>query len=292
MLFLLIEVTMSSPNFLIFGGPNSGKTHYAGQLVGRLKHKPNDFKIRIGDGASSDIAALTQVLTKLEEGNSADHTPIDQYSKIYLPLVSKAGQHIDLNWPDYGGEQISEIFKQREVPIDWQNRIESSDGWILFIRLSSETTYPDALKKLTSVQSKNNAQKEKRPDIWDANAHYIELIQILCHVGGIHLNSNPNKPPLVIALSCYDEINVEDKTPDEVFCEKLPLFSKFINNVWPQNKISIWGVSALGKSLSAESNDEDFIDCGPENNGWVIAPKQHCKDSDLAAPLSWLLDRI
>ncbi|MCB5461758.1 hypothetical protein BCT70_011270 [Vibrio lentus] len=283
---------MSSPNILIFGGPNSGKTHFAGQLVGRLKHKSTKFKVRRGNGESADIAALTQVLTCLEEGNSADHTPTNQYGQIHIPLVDSNGNHVDINWPDYGGEQISNLFKQREVPKEWQQRIEHSEGWILFIRLSSETTFPDALEQLTTSPRHDEAIEEKRPDIWDANAYYIELVQILCHVGRIFLNSSNQKPTLSIALSCFDELKIDDMTPEQVLQKYLPLFTSFINNIWPSDKLSVWGVSPLGKPLKSDSNDEDFVDEGPETQGWVIPPNQNRKDSDLSLPLSWILDSL
>lgn len=283
---------MSSPNLLIFGGPNSGKTHYAGQLVGRLKRSSNYFKVRVGEGLSSELTALTQVLTRLEEGNSADHTPTGDYSEVFLPLEGENGSKLDLSWPDYGGEQVSSLFSRREVPSEWKERIENAHGWFLFIRLSAETTYPDALKELTSIRVESSSVLQQRPDIWDANAYYIELIQMLCHVGNLNLVSKKDKPALAIALSCYDEICDDKFTPNEMLAQKLPLFSAFIKNVWPEDKLSVWGVSPLGKELKPDSYDDDFIDEGPENQGWIVESNSISKQDDLTAPLSWILSKL
>ena len=281
---------MSSPNLLIFGGPNSGKTHYAAQLVGRLKRNPGKLSIRVGDG-STDLSALEEVLSKLEDGNSADHTPTQQYSEINLPLQNENKQNFDLFWPDYGGEQISNLFKERAIDPQWRERLKESNGWLLFIRLSSETTYPDALSDLTAI-SANKSEEFKRPDIWDANAYYIELLQMLCHVAEINLTSPQNKPPIGIILSCYDEVHESEKTPADLMKSRLPLLNAFIKNTWLEEKVSIWGGSALGKKLKSNSQDDDFIDDGPENQGWVISPTDNNQNKDLSAPLAWMLDSL
>lgn len=282
---------MKSSELLLLGGPNSGKTHYAGQLFGRLKRRPGKLRIRTGDGASVNLSALEDVLTQLEDGNSAQHTHSDQYSEILFPLIDSNDMTIDLYWPDYGGEQLSQVFKQREISADWRKRLQNAEGWLIFIRLSGEKTYPDALSKLTSIPS-NIPRETIRPEIWDANVYWVELLQMLCHVAGLNLSSRANKPPLAIVLSCFDEVFEEGKVPSEILKNKLPLFYSFIQTTWPLEMTSIWGVSSLGKTLKPNSNDDAFIDEGPEYQGWVIAPGQNEKNNDLTAPLSWVLEKI
>ncbi len=282
---------MKNAEILLLGGPNSGKTHYAGQLFGRLKRRPNHIKIRSGDGTSVNLTDLDDVLTKLEDGNAAEHTRADQYSDILFPLIDNNGNVIDLYWPDYGGEQLSQVFKQREIPSDWRKRLQHSDGWMIFIRLSGEKTYPDALIKLASI-SNTTPEETTRPDIWDANAYWVELLQMMCHAAGIGLSSKAGKPPLAIILSCFDEVFDKEKEPEDILKSKLPLFYSFIRATWAKETTSIWGVSSLGKTLTSKSNDEDFKDNGPEYQGWVIPPGETQKYDNLTAPLSWILDRI
>ncbi|WP_421420502.1 hypothetical protein ACN9JF_17275 (plasmid) [Pseudoalteromonas lipolytica] len=281
---------MKTPEILLLGGPNSGKTHYAGQLYGRLKRRPNNLKIRSGDGSSVNLIALEGVLTNLEDGNAAEHTPSEQYDQILFPLVDSKSNELDLYWPDYGGEQLKLLFEQREVPSAWRERLESSDGWLLFIRLSSETTYPEAITKLASLPEQR-PEKSLRQETWDANAYWIELLQVLCSVANYGITSKESKPPLAILLSCFDEYHIEGKEPKEVLKQKLPLFYQFISSNWLENDLSVWGVSALGKNLSHDSNDDGFIDDGPEYQGWVIPHNETSENSDLTAPICWLIDK-
>lgn len=50
---------MPTPELMLLGGPNSGKTHYAGQLYGRLRRNPGLLRLRKDQGTPSDISALT-----------------------------------------------------------------------------------------------------------------------------------------------------------------------------------------------------------------------------------------
>lgn len=281
---------MKTPEILLLGGPNSGKTHYAGQLYGRLKRRPEKLKIRSGDGSSTNLTALESVLTSLEDGKAAEHTPAEQYDQILFPLIDSGDNKLDLYWPDYGGEQLKQLFEQREVPSAWRERLESSEGWLLFIRLSGEKTYPDAIAKLASLPEER-PEENRRLETWDANAYWIELIQIICSVADYGITAQKNKPPLAIILSCFDENVTEDQTPSEILKAKLPLFYQFINSNWLKENLSIWGVSALGKALTPQSNDDSFIDEGPEYQGWVVAPDSYEQSSDLTAPISWLIDK-
>ncbi|MDH5925055.1 hypothetical protein L8S13_01995 [Vibrio lentus] len=281
---------MLTPEIILLGGPNSGKTHYAGQFYGRLQRNPGKLKLRKDQSTPSDLSALEGVLKRLENGNSADHTPTETWSEITLPLVDAQGRHIELIWPDYAGEQLKEVFNNREVPASWRQRLIGADGWFVLIRLNSETIYPDALEQLASSDF-DSSRSVSRVGNWDANSYWIETLQILGHVAGISATSKRFKPRLAILLSCYDELETENLTPVEVLRRKLPLLESFIDSNWDANAVSIWGLSSLGKELKIDTGDDDFIDEGPECQGWVINPEGGVQDSDLSKPLAWLLDK-
>lgn len=282
---------MLTPEIVLLGGPNSGKTHYAGQLYGRLQRNPGKLKLRTDNSTPPDLSALEAVLQALENGYAADHTSTETWSEIELPLIDELGRHINLLWPDYGGEQLKEVFSNREVQLSWKERLVKSEGWFLLIRLSTETTYPDALENLAKQENREHEQT-KRIHKWDGNAYWVELLQILCHVAGISISSMSQKPKLAIMLSCYDESYDKDKKPEDILQEKLPLLSAFIKSNWQTDSATVWGLSSLGKTLNSTSEDDDFIDDGPELQGWIIDPKGGEQNSDLSQPLAWLLDKI
>jgi len=60
---------------------------------------------------------------------------------------------------------------------------------------------------------------------------------------------------------------------------KTSLFNQFIHSIWDSHKLKIYGLSAQGQSLSKDEIDDDYIDEGPENKGYLILPNgEKCKD--------------
>jgi hypothetical protein len=137
---------MLTPEIVLLGGPNSGKTHYAGQLYGRLQRNPGALSLR---GAPADLSAFQEVLRCIENGNAASHTPHSTWTEVCLPLQDKTGRAMDLNWPDYGGEQLTQVQATRSVDFQWHERLSKANGWLLLIRLKAEVIFPVALEKLT-----------------------------------------------------------------------------------------------------------------------------------------------
>jgi len=279
---------MHTPELVVLGGPHSGKTHFGGQLYGRMQRKPGRLRLRREQGTPTDLSAFAEVLRCLENGHAADHTATNTWAEVSLPLVDTLGNAIDLRWPDYGGEQIRQVFDTRSVPAAWQARLAKADGWVLLIRLGMETTYRDAIEELAK-HTEERTPNTVRPGKWDANAWWVELLQLLLHVAGVGVVARIQRPRLAVLLSCYDELRKGEEPPREVLAEVLPLVSTFIESNWSEDAVSIWGLSALGKLLEKNSEDESFIDNGPEAHGWVVPPEGGLQDTDLTRPLAWLV---
>ncbi|WP_186156591.1 hypothetical protein [Burkholderia gladioli] len=278
---------MNNPTIVVLGGPNSGKTHLAGQIYGRVQRRPGHFRLRKEDGTPADLSALEEVLSALENGNAAGHTPSGTWAEVKLPLVSGSGARVDLHWPDYGGEQLDEVFQKRSVPESWRARLREADSWIVLIRLKTETVYSDALQQLVE-HAHTKAKPEARAEKWDANAKWVELLQILLHVTGQGTANRLSRPRLLVLLSCYDELGVEGDAPMLQLERHLPLLASFLKSTWTSSDLSVWGLSALGRQLTQNSADDDFINLGPEYQGWVIHPDGGNRDCDLTKPLGWL----
>lgn len=275
---------MHTPEIVLLGDSDSGKTHYAGQLLRRLLRNPGLLELR---DTPADFSALKEVLLCLANGNAAGHTSTDTWTDVLFPLKDKRGHLLDLRWPDYGGEQLKTVFTERQVTENWRAQLRQAEGWLLLIRLRKETTYPDALAELAKRSADGNGTTV-RAGTWDANARWVELLQMLLHVAGVGTVSRREQPRLAVLLSCYDELTTDNLLPDQVLAKHLPLVAAFIDSLWTPDARSIWGLSALGRLLEASSDDENFINQGPEHQGWVVTPDGQ-KDSDLSRPLAWLL---
>lgn len=233
--------------------------------------------------------ALKEVFDCLEEGRAAEHTPANTWVEILLPLVDAQGKALDLRWTDYGGEQLRRVFDERAAQERWRTQLREARGWLLLIRLQGETVYQNALQKLIELADGRNGTTE-RAGKWDANAYWVELLQILLYVAGLGTVARRAQPRLAVLLSCYDELEGTGGLQlRQVLAQQLPLVASFIDNVWSPDAVSVWGLSALGRHLEKNSADEHFINDGPEFQGWIIAPEGGQPNPDLSRPVAWLL---
>lgn len=282
---------MSAPDVLVLGGSGAGKTHFAGQLLGRMRHDRNG-KLRIRPGGVEDLSKLEEVLECLEEGRAAGHTPAETWTGIRCELETEDGTPVLLEWPEYAGERLFAMVERRLISDEWRDSIHSATGWLIFIRPSTLKLYEDLLVRPTGIAPEHSEVKEVPvPGTgWDDRARYVELLQMLLFASGRSTFRQAETPRLAIVLSCWDELDGSQLTPEDLLAKRLPLLDAFVRNIWKDESWSVWGLSSLGRSLSQHERDEDFAIEGPENFGYVIRPGSTNEDRDLTAPVAWLLE--
>ena len=276
-------------SLLVIGGPNAGKTHYGGQLLGRLNHGRGVLRMH---GAPVNISPFEEVLKALGQGKTAGHTAMDVYHEVMLPIAKTAGQRFELIFPDYNGEQVRGIMEERHISRDWQVRLRESNGWLLFIRLELLRAFDDVFTRPVShvdEGSMNSSDGSK----WSDQAYFVELLQLLLFTKGIATLDPVKKPVLTVVLSCWDELKGLQKnaTPIDLLAKRMPLFSEFVQATWDTAELCLVGLSALGKALKEDETDDEFKDSGPENFGYVILPDGK-KSHDLTLPVALTMERM
>jgi Double-GTPase 1 len=280
----------SDNNVLIIGGPNAGKTHFGGQLYGRLNSRQFNYKIA-PQNRPADLTIFQEVLDKLSEGKRAGHTEASANRNIELKIDDSKGNNIVFAFPDYAGEQVIMIVDSRRVNIIWKEYINKSTSWMLFVRLDEVATIEDIINKgIPNAEEikKRNAQPPP-VKISDA-AHFIELLQIFLYINGLPSFNKITQPNLTIVLSCWDLLNLEDNIiPSDLLKERLPLLFDFVNNSWEENSFSVLGLSSTEKTLTDEP-DEDCIDRTPINFGYIINVKGQ-RENDLTLSIANFIGR-
>lgn len=280
----------STTSIVVLGGPNTGKTVYGGQLLGRLLYG-SEPRLRARHSPES-LQAFKDVLDRLSEGLLPEHTSADTYHETELPLENREGAPLDLAWPDYGGEQIRAITTGRTLGESWQARIEKSDAWLLFVRLS-RLSVPDDIIARRLAPTDVAKEGPTAPAGMSDQATLIELLQLLLHVRGTHPGRRLSSPALAVVLSAWDEFSCtsEKVLPEELLHQRLPLFADFIQANWQPEARLVLGLSALGKTLQRDLRDDSFINQGAETQGYVILPDGY-RDTDLTLPIALLMDRL
>ena len=267
-------------SILLIGESGVGKSHYGAQLLKRLMQE--DGRIRM-DGAATNLEPFETVLTKLDAGLAADHTATSVYHESRWPIVDDHGRNADLIWPDYGGEQLKEIIDDRRLQRIWLQRIAHSSAWLLMIRLQTTRTDDDIFSRpLTTL---NSNSEESRGGRLSDQARLIELLQILLYARPTSNKRMGHLPPLVVLLTCWDEIEGPGR-PMDVLQERLPMFGDFVTSNWKD--CSVLGLSALERALDKERPDKDYVTQGSERFGYVVL-EDGVHSADLTLPIRALL---
>lgn len=275
---------------LIIGGPNAGKTHFGGQLYGRLISRKFNYKIS-PNNLPADLTIFEDVINKLAEGKRAGHTEASANRNIELKINDENDNSVVFTFPDYAGEQVNSIVDNRRINTIWKQYIEQSSSWMLFIRLDDLKPLEDIINK--GIPEPDELKKRNAPPppvkVSDA-AHFVELLQILLYMKGIPSLNKINKPNLTIVLSCWDIQNLPDNTlPFQVLKQRLPLLYNFLKNTWREKSLSIIGLSSTGKTLTDEA-DEEYIDKTPIKFGYIINPNG-IKEEDLTLSIQTFIGR-
>ena len=273
-----------SQKILLIGGTSSGKTHFGAQILARLQAGVGALRFRQGD-TPVNISLFENTLQRLGQGLSSDHTSSGVYGEVVLPAVNKVGTSIDLVWPDYAGEQVEDIAAHRGLTSQWIERIVDSDDWILMVRPMLANTQEDQLNRPLHNSDLPVATAEDPAPVFSKQSHLVELLQILRHLKGVDNLKRARVPRMLVLLSCWDELGVEEAIPDALLFQRLPMVHAFLHANWADESLSIYGLSSLGKSLSPTQVDAEYQDRGPESFGYVVLPSGTL-EQDLTAPLA------
>ena len=267
-------------SILLIGESDVGKSHYGGQLLKRLMQE--DGKLRM-DGAATNLEPFQAVMARLDAGLSAGHTPTTTYLESRWPIVDTKGVKADLIWPDYGGEQIKNIIDDRRLPPVWLSRITQSSAWLLLIRLQKIRADDDVFSRPLA------ALEGRATGTWDAGlsdqARLIELMQILIYIWSVSNARSSRLPPLVVLLTCWDEMENPGRPIDELR-HRLPMFADLVASNWEDS--IVLGLSALGRALDQKRPDEDYIARGSEGFGYVVL-EDGTHSPDLTHPIGRLV---
>lgn len=255
---------MTTP-ILLIGKPDSGKTTFLVQFHARV----DSFKSALT--LYKSIENLTPIIDgakALANGEEVKTTPSEKSTIMNFPLLYD-NMKIDLDCPDYGGEQINLIIENREVDSKWSELIRNSNNWIVFIRPTSLSASFDLSNKTIKPEVLKSGKKEAEDYVISDQSFYIELLQILLFTKGQDAHFRNSTTKLTIVLTCWDELK-NPATPNEELRKNMPLFLEFIESNWVDSKINILGLSSLGFNLNDKENQRKYRESGSENFGYMI----------------------
>ena len=259
---------MSKPSglTLVLGGFGVGKTTLLVQLFGRIRSANGRLRVA---STPANLTPVNKGLERLAQGRPVSHTPSGTEVIQELSAKTSEGSRIDIAIPDYAGEKLDAVVDNRRVPEWWRDRCIESSRWLLLIRVERMEDIPD----FASADSQLTASSEDSTATLPLDMRLVELLQILLHERR-RIAADTVRPSLAVALSCWDEIkpDASGRIPAEVLAERMPLLSAFLETNWDDAASAVFGLSAQGRELDDGEPNEEFVDRGPEQMGYLIRP--------------------
>lgn len=293
----------------MLGGANTGKSTFLVQLYGRMAARMGRLVIR---GAPADLRPISDGLQRLASGIPLEHTHTSaDHLMQHLPAATHDGRSVDFNIPEYAGETLDDIVRSHRIPDYWRPLIAESDQWLLFVRLEQFGQLPELLSRpieeteavlssaalspheevaAAEAPRQSATANDGDDEVAAAVAGYtelpldmrlVELLQMLLHERGARPRGGVSKPFLSVLLSCWDELDFPDQSsPASAAKERIPLLYSYVRSAWREDAVEFLGLSSQGRRLTADAPDEDFVDVGPERQGYVVAGADD-RDPDL-----------
>jgi len=264
-------------SILLIGKPGSAKSAFISQFYSRLQKNKSALSLY---KPVEDLSPISATREALADGEEPQTTPAEVNVTISLPIKMK-DQNIDLVCPEYGGEQVNAIVRNRELNKDWIASIEKSNNWVLFIRLNSINGALD-ITDVTYTKQQDQKSVSEVPDYEISDqSFFIELLQFLLHSKKHDYHQFNLKVRLTVVLTCWDELQTTDK-PLDILRIRLPLLLDFIESNWDATCLKVIGLSPQEFPLNTKENKEKYQIEGPENFGYLVFPNgERTKDITL-----------
>ena len=275
---------MSDNNsILVIGHPDSGKTVFLAQFLTRIRKRKSSIKLY---KTPEKITAIADAIDSLAAGEEPQPTPADENAELILPIEIDE-KRFDLTCPDYGGEQVNNLTGFMEIDETWQKLASEGNSWILFIRSSKiSVAYDLSISSYEDIQSEKSS-KFSNPGL-SMQSRLIELLQALLYVRGVGIKNPIERPKLVVVLSCWDEIQ-SDQKPREILQTILPMFLHFVDALWQPNALKILGLSAQEFPLDTPEAKDRYQDELAENFGYIVLENGE-KDKDITKLIKLALE--
>ncbi len=262
---------------LVLGDADAGKTTFLVQLHGRVKAGRGKLTSR---AAPESLSAIEAGLQRLQQGLSIRHTAQGTDVTLVLRAVAHNGAAVDILVPDYAGEDLRRVVRERRVPDRWRDLGNSAGRWLLLIRLSRHASLPDVLTRpIGEIARAAHDDPPGDPTALPVDLWAVELLQALLYARRREMTTQ-SIPRLTLVLSCWDELSdVADLTPVDLARNRLALLDSYCRATFGL-RYDVVGLSSQGRDLDEDTPAEDFLDQGPQEMGWMVTRNGEV-DSDL-----------
>lgn len=282
---------------ILVGGPDAGKTNYLcrfwialGQETGVLKK----------NGLPDDLAYLERGATALLQGGFAGRTPRGLSEISSIPFRCEVGDEDvtgQLVIPDCDGEQWMNVYRNREWPSEWDERITPHTGIILFVRVDSDHVI-SPLDWISCRELLGVTPEQSSPDTPNGIPTQVLLTDWLecLHEASMDLVGS-RRIPVAVVVAAWDLIPVDNQQgdPTKYLDDNFPLFGQYLASNTDRFAVATFGVSIAGGDFVLEPDFKKQYCAGdPRSAGYVVyaVNGEVRRRTDITLPVLWATGRF
>jgi hypothetical protein len=283
---------------LLIGVQDAGKTNFLSRFWLTLDGGKGILKKA---ALPPDLDYLKSGADHLLNGEFAPRTPQDVHDRSEIPVKSGVnGEEFfgTLIVPDLPGEQIMSVYRKRQWSIDWENKIGSGCGCLLFVRVDSgelvapldwiacETRFG---APVAEAAPETDGETERTP----TQAVMVDWLQFLRKAFTAKVNGQ-FRPRIGIVVSAWDRAPEDQKAagPEAWIKSNLPLFHQFIRANAMDFQFSYFGVSVASGDFEADADFKTaYLNGDPRNAGEVVHSLSGNIETsnDVTLPVAWAM---
>lgn len=275
-------------DLLMAGTSESGKTTFLAALYEVMDARQgHEGMLRLRD-RPADYQYFFDINQQWLEFEELDHSNINAPRHTELPLLSADGETFDLRIPDVVGESFEAAWKGEEWPEDLSEIATRSNGLLLFVH-GARVVPP---LKLPPGEPSTDGDSDSPPptsDEWDPGdaPTQTKLADLLEGVEG-----HGRSLPTAIIISAWDEVLGQGISSPETWMQaNLPLLWQMLEGRRESRPYAVFGISAQGGDVTDQATRERLAAVEPTYERIIVQHGEGPSTSDIAAPISWLLDQ-
>jgi hypothetical protein len=283
---------------LLIGVRNAGKTNFLSRLWLALDAGTG---LLAKNGNPVDIEYIATGADYLLKGEFAPRTPPDVRDATEIPVKSTSLKDKffgTLVVPDLPGEQILSVFQTRQWTAEWENRIDSGCGCLLFVRVDSPEliapldwiTCHHIMGGMLPAQAETDAIDTVKPPTQIVLVDWLQFLRkaFTERVGGTH------KPRVGIVVAAWDLAPNEQKAagPGAWVAANLSLLSQFIQANDDEFDFQYFGVSVASGDLNSDDEfRKAYMEGNPRTAGQVTHSLSGAVETspDMTLPVAWAM---
>lgn len=280
----------------ICGFPESGKTTYLAALWHLLTARAVQTSLRFESLRNGDFSHLNALAARWRDGLTQLRTdPSNQL--VSMNLLDGSSVPLRLTFPDLSGESYRVMFEERDCAPAVAEILSRGEGILFCIhadRIRQPHLVVDVVSQSNALGSPIPAGQEVAwsPRLSPTQVQIVELLQLF------------RLPPLALpsqsiafALSAWDKVAEEGRTPQAFLAERLPLLDQYLHSGADEWIWRVYGVSAQGGDYEKENEalspsqlaKLQELKAMDEPSMRIRVVSESSESPDLTEPIAWLM---